>query len=374
VGSEESSETDYGDDEEDPYLWTDVAGSFESTKRGIHMGLGPSWIVLSLLNIAAGMYASDDIGSFRVCGDDLIAIWTPTEVDKYEWFLTQLGMRINTSKSFYGEQGVFCELLICRTGERTAESRDCGHIAEAAGSKEKAQKSHHPLEVAHALRSYKCTSRPLLNLARVTRRRIGSRYSKLSGPLNTGGNGFGSPVRQVLFVLTHGAVSFCQQKPKPWRLDLESAKIKDHERKSGIKYITRLDAAVALECEDRVRRLVQGEHPSAPPAVKPMSFRRRVAKLNHTASPTWGQAREIPNLSGKVRRFMRQFRKAADTAPISPKAATQLCKISIENSNTGVIAIDDVLDLAEEYTLLSHGRELSSEILSPKRQGSRRER
>lgn len=337
------------------------------------MGLGPSWIILSLLNTAAGLYASNDTGSFRVCGDDLIALWTRSEVDRYESFLTSLGMKINVGKSFYGEQGVFCENLVIRTGPRTAESRDCGHIAEAAGSKEKAMKSHHPLEVAHALRTYACPSKPLNRLSQLTRRRIGSRYSRLSGPLNTGGNGFGAPHRQVLHILEHGSISFTQGKPRNWRLDLESASVKPHEQIKGRTYITRLDASIALDCEDRVRRLVAGQHPQAPKAIKPASFRRRTGRITSKTAVTWGQVRELQATQPKpVRRFIRQFRRCNPDTPIPHKAATQLCNISINASDTGVIAIDDVMDIAGEYEVLSHGRELSSEILSPKRHGSRR--
>ena len=308
--SDDSGSEDMSEDEDELIDWTDVQEGWTQTSRGIHMGLGPSWIILSLLNTAAGMYASGDAGSFRVCGDDLIALWTRSEVDRYESFLTTLGLKINVTKSFLGEQGVFCENLVIRTGDRTAESRDCGHIAEAAGSKEKAMKSHHPLEVAHALRTYSSSSKPLIRLAQLTRRSIGNRYSRLSGPLNTGGNGFGSPHRQVLFILEHGSIGFTQGKPRNWRLDLESASVKPHEKKRGITYISRIDASIALDCEERVRRLVAGEHPQPPKAVKPAAFRRRTGRITSKKAVTWGQVRELQAAQpGRVRKFIRQFRR-----------------------------------------------------------------
>jgi len=84
----------------------------DETTRGAHMGLGTTWTVLSLLNAFCGFQASDNWKSFKICGDDLIALWTPDQVATYKRWINRIGLVLNESKSFYGPSGVFCEKLL----------------------------------------------------------------------------------------------------------------------------------------------------------------------------------------------------------------------------------------------------------------------
>jgi len=87
----------------------------EWTRMGAHMGLGTTWTVLSVLNYFAASKAGDD-RSFAICGDDLVAAWTPEQVLVYENMIESLGLKLNKTKSYYGESGVFCEQAVTSTG------------------------------------------------------------------------------------------------------------------------------------------------------------------------------------------------------------------------------------------------------------------
>jgi hypothetical protein len=106
------------------------------TSRGIHMGLGISWIVLSLVN----MYAAWSVGarreSYRICGDDLVGLWTGKMADDYELKLEKLGLKANRQKSFRSQVGgVFCEKLVRRTGVHTAHSTHFAKISEIGAAR-----------------------------------------------------------------------------------------------------------------------------------------------------------------------------------------------------------------------------------------------
>jgi hypothetical protein len=82
------------------------------TKRGIHMGLGLSWTVLSVLNLWSANPDAQSVledRSFAVCGDDLAAGWTPEQRDSYKRRMAFVGGEMNDKKSYIGKRGVFCE-------------------------------------------------------------------------------------------------------------------------------------------------------------------------------------------------------------------------------------------------------------------------
>jgi hypothetical protein len=110
------------------------------TSRGLHMGLGLTWTVLSLLNAFCAYRASGRFGSFRICGDDLVALWNERERDDYEWAIEALGLVINKSKSYYAPRGVFCErqVLTRRVGAHRIEARteSVAKIAEIVGARQ----------------------------------------------------------------------------------------------------------------------------------------------------------------------------------------------------------------------------------------------
>jgi hypothetical protein len=66
------------------------------------MGLGPSWIALSLLNDFAACASGVLPEEFAVNGDDLIALWTPARCLKYEKMLRRIRLVPNLKKSFRG--------------------------------------------------------------------------------------------------------------------------------------------------------------------------------------------------------------------------------------------------------------------------------
>uniref|UniRef100_A0AAT9H812 RNA-dependent RNA polymerase n=1 Tax=Rhizopus microsporus narnavirus 2 TaxID=3156533 RepID=A0AAT9H812_9VIRU len=86
-------------------------GRIVPTRSGAHMGLGTTWTVLCILNHWAASNAGPP-SSFAICGDDLVAAWTEHQVAIYNESIRRLGLVSNSSKSYYGERGVFCERLM----------------------------------------------------------------------------------------------------------------------------------------------------------------------------------------------------------------------------------------------------------------------
>jgi len=92
-----------------------VSERFKSfiTKRGIHMGLGLSWSILSIINCWAANHTP--VTSYTICGDDLLGLWT---FDQYSYYcdkLARVGIPVNQSKTFRGNRGVFCEKFFEKT-------------------------------------------------------------------------------------------------------------------------------------------------------------------------------------------------------------------------------------------------------------------
>jgi hypothetical protein len=88
---------------------------WEYTERGILLGTGFSWTLLSIYNAFAAWRARGRVTndhSFAVCGDDIIALWTKQEVENYISIMEQLQLKVNRQKSFFGSWGVFCEKLV----------------------------------------------------------------------------------------------------------------------------------------------------------------------------------------------------------------------------------------------------------------------
>nr|WLK77409.1 RNA-dependent RNA polymerase [Suillus luteus narnavirus 1] len=115
----------------------EITGTNEVTRGGAHMGLGVTWTVLCLMNHYAATVASDAENSFAICGDDLVAYWTPHQIKIYESIMSELGLVLNTSKSYTGESGVFCEKLISKEvkNRKFASSIDIPKISELTSVK-----------------------------------------------------------------------------------------------------------------------------------------------------------------------------------------------------------------------------------------------
>jgi len=76
------------------------------------MGLGLSWVVLSLLNLYSASGNAQDClqdHSFVICGDDLCASWPEERREQYKRRMESVGGELNLKKSYIGRRGVFCE-------------------------------------------------------------------------------------------------------------------------------------------------------------------------------------------------------------------------------------------------------------------------
>jgi hypothetical protein len=112
------------------------------TTNGVHMGLGPSWILLCFINGYAAWDARAPKESYAICGDDLIGAWPLFIRQRYDANLSACALVINQSKSGYGIRGTFCEQLVEPTGVSviggrktwTWKSKDVGHLSQEAGT------------------------------------------------------------------------------------------------------------------------------------------------------------------------------------------------------------------------------------------------
>jgi len=156
-----------------------------ATQSGIHMGLGPTWVILSLLNGFAAWKAGVSSRTYRICGDDLIGYWHIETVRRYESNLEGLGLVVNKKKAFFGRRGVFCERIVEKDGER-ARALDVGHLSALTAAKLTARFSRNSLAVADTLRD----NRVLRHVSDLVRQRLVP--SKLGGGrVRHGGSGFG---------------------------------------------------------------------------------------------------------------------------------------------------------------------------------------
>jgi hypothetical protein len=154
------------------------------TSSGIHMGLGPTWVILNLINGFAAWYAGARVTDHRMCGDDLIGLWKRHRADKYVNTLEELGLVVNKSKSFFTEAGVFCERLVLRHTLTTARSHDVGHLSQASAARVIANRTTATLCVAEDL-----WSEPHFPvLSREVAQSLTPRVPN-GGPLRLGGNG-----------------------------------------------------------------------------------------------------------------------------------------------------------------------------------------
>lgn len=164
------------------------------TASGVHMGLGPTWIILSLLNGFAAWHAGMHSSTYRICGDDLIGFWDKPAVLRYESALERLGLVVNKSKSFFGRRGVFCERIVEQDGNR-AVAKDIGHLSALTAAKLTARLSRNANAVADSLRD----SYVLRRVSDPVRQRLVPRGMG-GGRVRHGGSGFGH--------LSHSGLTF----------------------------------------------------------------------------------------------------------------------------------------------------------------------
>merc|ERR1712012_770647 len=175
------------------------------------MGLGPTWIILSILNSFAAWKAGADKETYRVCGDDLIGLWKYSTAQKYTAILERLGLVVNKTKSFFGSRGVFCERIVELRDPSTAVSKDIGHLSAATAAKYIAGFSHSALSTASGLQKPK----HLRSVAVESRRRLIPRGLG-PGRIIHGGKGSGrTPVNRLAALLQHGPIRLVQETPLP---------------------------------------------------------------------------------------------------------------------------------------------------------------
>jgi hypothetical protein len=254
----------------------------ERTTRGIHMGLGPTWVILCLINIACALYATEHRKSFAVCGDDLIALWTPEEVARYEEAMEGLGLVINRSKAFFEQRGVFCELLVEREGTTALRLTDVGHIAEDSMALNKSGRSKHTLATMDGLAPEAARSK----WSRALRETVQKTYrvSHLPGPIRLGGNGRGlmNP-RMILPALTEGKISLIRRTRVETGMetaeqnaltDLREYACLQHERDPDVAYTTWESARENVMREARLRDLFEGIKPKKESPTRIATFRK----------------------------------------------------------------------------------------------------
>jgi hypothetical protein len=212
------------------------------TTCGVHMGLGLSWPLLCLVNGWAAWDAGARRDTYAVCGDDLIGNWDKKCCDRYEANLAAAGLVVNTSKSFRGPRGVFCERLVRTNKEGVAISHTCVTMAEAAAAKHgwgagetwAAVSAHLEKVVTDATRGRRSRKDPLLPLANRSLQRIACRSAptgptavsgrggapseaQLAGVLITGGGHYRPPKSRRERDIYHTFAKELESRPTPWK-------------------------------------------------------------------------------------------------------------------------------------------------------------
>jgi hypothetical protein len=236
------------------------------TTNGIHMGLGPAWTILCLLNGFAAWYAGASKEDHQICGDDLIGLWPQSTQQGYESTLQRLGLVVNQEKSYKGSLGVFCERIVQLDSTGTeATVLDVGHLSAATAAKYRTKRSHARLSVADQL--FRGTT--LQGISRQTAIRLSPRMQR-SGPLRLGGNGTGLPtIPQIAAAVDKGAVQLVKPDPLPQKRRDALSELK--EAATGIKSS---DLLLAARTRLRVLRISQGKEARKTEVTSASQFKR----------------------------------------------------------------------------------------------------
>jgi hypothetical protein len=213
------------------------------SRCGCLMGQGPGWTVLSILNMFCGSLAAGR-DTFRIMGDDLIGLFTKSEISTFERVVELVKLVLNRKKSFQSkEYGVFCEKLLKisrRHGKVFLEEVPTDRIGEFTATKLDGTTGLGVLDRLQGLRAYTKTGRE-------RKKRVLARTTKglPKGSLTTGGSGFGKTSRSAF-------VNFLRRGPTQTnvRLKLPGFKeIKEHlpeGREKGPKTVPKKDLMVRL--------------------------------------------------------------------------------------------------------------------------------
>jgi hypothetical protein len=191
---------------------------------GALMGLGPSWIILSVLNDFATARAG--IPSSAVNGDDMTALCTDDEADRYEDTLEAINCVPNRQKSFRGRplvkvgdvsEGVFCERWVRARREVTrvtAVAKPELRLGEASGARSiDGKRGHMIVDTLLGSTTPAGCVQTHPKIRRLARRVGGSAALGSHGPLKLGGGGRGPVTRvTVSSMAMFGAVRLSQHR------------------------------------------------------------------------------------------------------------------------------------------------------------------
>jgi hypothetical protein len=243
------------------------------TKNGIHMGLGPTWVLLSLLNSFSAWNAGAKRHSYAVCGDDLIGYWNTDIINRYQTCLIRLGLVVNKTKSYISRHGgVFCERLVEPTKDREAVARDVGHLSALTNGKLYFGKSSDRHACASGLGGM-----PHPQIWKPARQRLIPRGVG-SGPVRFGGNGAGALTLTGLQQALHkGALS---RKGEPLSSETRRA-IRQDETRCG--QVSTADFLIYRQTAIRLGALQNGKPPKEPGHITNSAWRKR-SRMNNPRS------------------------------------------------------------------------------------------
>jgi hypothetical protein len=326
-----------------------MADDRSETTCGIHMGLGPTWVLLCLINGFAAWKAGAEKNSYVIQGDDLLGLWTPKMIRVYERTLTRLGLVINKSKSFIGKAGVFCERLAVADDGLLAYVRDVGHLAEVTAAKSVGLRSRNKLAAADGL----CEVSYLPQIRNQTLRRL---LPKRLGPgkVKHGGGGYGA-------LTNTGLVELLRQKPMlssgprlpkllTDELELNASNLR---QKNDISV---KDATIALMASANYVANRDGKVPKVTPLGRKAFIKRARRNISRTTSvDTLVEAIKASDLNHRnkrnamfllrqenTKRACKRLRKRLENTLAQPKAMTYVSR-------------DTVNRLIREHFLISLG-------------------
>jgi len=283
------------------------------TSGGVHMGLSGTWSILCCLNAFCAYKAfKKNMALTRrataVCGDDLVALFTPHERTIYDQTVTDIGLVNNVAKSHYSHNGVFCERPVVKDlkhSDRKEAHYTCLKIvsvAECCGMQTQLGLSNNPLDTLGMLGSI--TKNQGLyaaqrNAAKTASRQIQrDRHIKLLDglPASAGGNN--------LQVRDKKRVAYCllgYLMKGPIRLSTKDKRVLPEntfgEERHGLP-VTVLEAATLLTSGIHQRRALRGEQDSFPKPARHEAVRR-------TAHKYVEQGRDQCKKAGSVKKAMR---------------------------------------------------------------------
>jgi hypothetical protein len=280
-------------------------GDSPPTTRGIHMGLGPTWIILSLINSYAAWKAGARRETYAVCGDDLVGYWSRPIANRYEACLEEMGLVVNKSKSFFGKRGVFCERIVEQVGDR-AEAHDVGHLSEITAAKLIARQTENCYSVAENLR--KNTFLP--EVSNQVRRHLIPRGTG-PGRVEHGGNGFGQlTIGGLALLVKEGKVNNSITEDKDTTVvlqELRESSVTGHERIKDPILLS--DAVIAVKAASQTSHYLRNDKVETRPISRKewLARDRRRRKLDKTSLESLLKMIQNSSLSSKNKKAARHI-------------------------------------------------------------------